>query len=569
MVALLAIAPAAQATFHLIKVREVYAGTADDSYVELQMFAAGQSLLSGHSMTVYNAAGALLHSSTFSSGVAHSANQQTVLIGDSAVQTTFGAAPDLVDSSLSIPASGGAACWNAGGIPADCVTWGNFTGSAALATATGTTGGTPVSPGGITAGKAIRRKISSGCPTLLEESDDSNVSATDFEEVTPAPRNDSSAIVEHTCPGVPNTAIDDRPPQLSNSTSAEFTYEAPTATSYECKLDAAVFSGCPLLGPQEYTGLSQGSHTFQVRGVNSSGPDPTPATYTWTVDTVAPTATVTTHPPDPSPGTSASFKYTSNETNSSFKCRLSPNEVGFTACSVAGKTYVNLADGEYTFEVLATDAAGNAQTVPTTFPWTVDHTVIDSTPPETTITSHPPDPSESATASFGFESNEADSTFECKLDAAAFASCPASGIAYMGLANGPHTFQVRAIDPSDNVDATPAGFSFTVAVSPDPAPVPAPRPAPGSEPPPPIPDTVVAPKPAAKTRDRTPTIRFKSTVSGATFACKVDRGPFKSCRSPLTTKSLSFGHHTVKIRASARGLSDPTPATVSFKVVRE
>ena len=137
---LLAAAPA-QATFHLIKVREVHPGTSDDSYVELQMFAAGQSLLSGHSMTLYSASGSLVHSSTFSSSVPNSANQQTVLIGDTRVQEVFGVAPDLVDSGLAIGAAGGAACWNAGGLPADCVAWGNFSGGAALELATGTADG--------------------------------------------------------------------------------------------------------------------------------------------------------------------------------------------------------------------------------------------------------------------------------------------------------------------------------------------------------------------------------------------------------------------------------------------
>src|SRR3954454_3063742 len=93
---LFAAAPA-QATFHLIKVREVHPGTNDDSYVELQMYAAGQYLLSGHPMTLYNAGGSLVHSSTFSSSVPNSANQQTVLIGDTRVQEAFGVAPDLLD----------------------------------------------------------------------------------------------------------------------------------------------------------------------------------------------------------------------------------------------------------------------------------------------------------------------------------------------------------------------------------------------------------------------------------------------------------------------------------------
>lgn len=569
-VLLLLTAAPAQATFHLIKVREVHPGSADDSYVELQMFAAGQSLLSGHSMTLYDASGTLVHSSTFSSPIPNSANQQTVLVGDTGVQTAFGVAPDLVDSGLAISTSGGAACWNAGGLPADCVAWGNFSGGAALQLATGTAVGSPVSPGGITAGKAIRRTIEPGCPTLLEESDDSDDSATDFSEVTPAPRNDASPISEHTCAGAPNTAIDDKPALRSNSGSAEFTYEAPTATSYECKLDAAVFSSCPLGGPKEYTGLADGSHTFQVRGVNSSGPDPTPASYTWTVDTTPPVAAIDTHPADPSPGATAQFTYHApNEPGSSFKCSL--DGALPSTCATSGITYHGLADGEHTFSVEATDGAGNLQLTPTEFSWTVDNSLLDKTPPETTIESKPPDPSDSSSANFTYASNEPNSSFECSLDGALFASCPASGISYGGLGSGSHSFQVRATDPSHNTDQTPAGYSFTVVLAPPSLPAqssPLPPPSAPAEPKPVAPETTLTAKPAAKTHDRTPTFRFSASRPGASFQCKLDGGAFSTCRSPLTTKKLGFGSHTLQVRAVVQGAADPTPAKFNFKIVR-
>ena len=58
-----------------------------------------------------------------------------------------------------------------------------------------------------------------------------------------------------------------------------------------------------------------------MRGVNASGPDPTPASYTWTVDTTPPLAAIDTHPADPSPGATAQFTYHApNEPGSSFKC---------------------------------------------------------------------------------------------------------------------------------------------------------------------------------------------------------------------------------------------------------
>jgi hypothetical protein len=563
--ALLVAAPAAQATFHLIDVREVYAGSNNDSYVELQMFAAGQNLIGGHSMTLYNAAGALAHTSTFSGTAAKSENQRTLLIGDSGVEAAFGMKPDLVDPDLAVPAAGGAACWNALGIPADCVAWGNFSGAAALQSATGTSAGTPVSATGITAGKAIRRTIEPGCPTLLEESDDSNVSSVDFKEVAPAPRNNAATIVESTCAGAPNTAIDDKPALHSNSTGAEFTYEAPTATSYECRLDTAVFAVCPDSG-KEYTGLTEGNHTFQVRGVNASGPDPTPASFTWAVDTTPPSATIDSHPPARSPGTSVAFSFHAGET-STFQCSLVPSGQpdAFSACS-SGKTYTSLADGEYTFKVRPTDQATNVG-APASFSWEVDHTLADTTPPQTTIDSGPADPSTSSTASFTYESNEPGSSFECSLDGAAFSPCPASGISYASLAAGPHTFQVRAIDTSANVDPTPAGYSFSVVLSaavlpgPGASPGPAPLPRPAA-----TPQTTLVLKPAAVTHDRTPSFRFRSDLAGASFQCALDRQAFKPCRSPFTATSLKVGRHTFSVRAVLAGVADPSPAKFGFKI---
>jgi len=45
------------------------------------------------------------------------------------------------------------------------------------------------------------------------------------------------------------------------------------------------------------------------------------------------------------------------------------------------------------------------------------------------------------------------------------AACPGSGISYSGLGEGRHTFQVRAIDSSENVDPSPAGYTFNVVLS--------------------------------------------------------------------------------------------------------
>lgn len=82
------------------------------------------------------------------------------------------------------------------------------------------------------------------------------------------------------------------------------------------------------------------------------------------------------------------------------------------------------------------------------------------------------------------------------------------------------------------------------------------------------PQTKLRRKPPHKTFDRTPTFRFSADEPGSTFQCKLDRKPFRSCRSPFTTGKLPLGRHTFKIRARNKsGRLDPSPASYAFKVV--
>src|SRR5207248_2272501 len=185
---------------------------------------------------------------------------------------------------------------------------------------------------------------------------------------------------------------------------------------FECSLDSAVFASCS--SPKSYGSLVDGSHTFKVRAIDAVGnTDATPATYTWSVDTVAPDTSITNHPSDPSASSSASFAFTGSDPAPSsgglhFECSL--DSASFTACS-GPKNYGSLTDGSHTFQVRAIDAAGNADASPASFTW-----FVDTTPPDTSITSHPANPSSSSSATFAFTgSDPAPSSgglhFECSL----------------------------------------------------------------------------------------------------------------------------------------------------------
>jgi len=178
----------AHATFHLMKIVAVFTGTPaapQAQYVEIQAYASGQGLLSGHAVTVFNAAGQQVGAFTFSHNMSNSANQMHALIATSQAASFFNVTPDMTMSAAML-AGGGKVCW-AGTI--DCVAWGAYTGAS-----TGV--GTPFNAaGGITPGRAaVRRLDLSGSATTLDAGDDTDNSAHDFVFGTPAPRNNAGMI---------------------------------------------------------------------------------------------------------------------------------------------------------------------------------------------------------------------------------------------------------------------------------------------------------------------------------------------------------------------------------------
>ena len=154
---------------------------------------------------------------------------------------------------------------------------------------------------------------------------------------------------------------------------------------------------------------------------------------TVTVDGTAPDTTIDSGPADPTNETGAVFTFSSSEGSSTFECRL--DAAAFGGCT-SPTTLSDLTEGSHTFEVRATDAAGNRDLSPDLHAWGVDRT-----PPQTSIDTAPPDPTNGRAPSFEFSASEA-ASFECALDGAAFAEC-VSPKGYSSLQDGSHTFEVR------------------------------------------------------------------------------------------------------------------------------
>jgi len=143
---------------------------------------------------------------------------------------------------------------------------------------------------------------------------------------------------------------------------------------------------------------------------------------------------------------SATIAFSSPDSAATFRCRLDGGEL--EPCA-SPRELAGLAEGEHTFEVEAGDRAGNVDSSPAVHRWKVD-----TTPPQTVITSGPAALTKSTSASFEFSSKEPGTTFKCRRDTGAYSSCT-SPKRYGSLTEGPHSFEVRATDAAGNVETTP------------------------------------------------------------------------------------------------------------------
>lgn len=259
----------------------------------------------------------------------------------------------------------------------------------------------------------------------------------------------------------PTTSINAEPSNPSASAAASFGFTGSDSGSgvreLRCSLDGAAFAACG--SPISYASLGQGPHQFEVEAIDNAGNTGAASAYAWTVDTIAPETTITSGPDGPIAATKATFKFSSTEAGS-FECRLDSSAVADWGSCDSPITYSDLKQGEHRFEVRAADGVGNTDPTPAVASFSVDVNA-----PDTTITDSPlaPIASASEAATFAFTATETGS-FECRLDSAdpgAWGACT-SPISYTSLAEGDHSFEVRALDALGNTDPSPATASFRV-----------------------------------------------------------------------------------------------------------
>jgi Tol biopolymer transport system component len=176
----------------------------------------------------------------------------------------------------------------------------------------------------------------------------------------------------------PETTIDSGPSATVNSASATFEFSSnETGSTFECSLDGGTFQSCT--SPKSYTGLSEGSHTFQVKATDAAGnTDATPASQTWTVDTTKPASPTVDLAAASDSGSSSTDNLTNEatpsftgaaEAGSAVELFVDGTSLGTATASGTGEWNLAVADGsalldgEHHIAAKATDAAGNVSEI--------------------------------------------------------------------------------------------------------------------------------------------------------------------------------------------------------------
>ncbi len=237
------------------------------------------------------------------------------------------------------------------------------------------------------------------------------------------------------------------PPMFDNSLSTAMTYSVteanPGSPSCSLTLGAGTIATCTSTGAT-LNSLGQGAHTFRVIYTDAAGRVSSEKLHSWTVDTVLPVVSAISGPPTVDGSTSASFTYSTTETNAgSTSCTLTTGNGTVSTCTTTGASFTGLDQGAHTLRVIHTDAAGNAS-AGKTIDWTVD-TVY----PTVSAISGPPQYNSSLSATLTYTVTEANkSSTSCFLTAGTgtIDTCTATGATLSGLNQGDHTVQVTHTD---------------------------------------------------------------------------------------------------------------------------
>ncbi|HLB03513.1 MAG TPA: Ig-like domain-containing protein, partial [Gaiellaceae bacterium] len=274
----------------------------------------------------------------------------------------------------------------------------------------------------------------------------------------------SSSSLAYTEDEVPPDAptIDVKPPDPTTDPAPSFAFSSadPEAT-VTCSLSTGAGDFAPCSSPVNYPVQADGTYTFTVRATDAAG-NAASASHGFTIDTVPPTTVIDANPASPTDVASPDFGF-SSEPGATFECSLTPTgeAPAYVPCT-SPSSYGPLADGDYTFSVVATDAAGNVGPA-VSYDFTIDTL---SPEPPASLTATALSASEIALAWPAAADNVAVAGYDVYRDGLLLVTTSELAYSVSGLACGTaHGFAVVALDAAGN-RSQPATASATTQACP-------------------------------------------------------------------------------------------------------
>ncbi len=345
------------------------------------------------------------------------------------------------------------------------------------------------------------------------------------------------ALAEIATPAPSAPVVTGGPVGVVKAATATFTVAPAAGSTFEYRLDEPSDGPwTPGVSPLQLSGLGDGAHTLEVRGV-AAAQHSTVVTRTWTVDGTPPTATIDSGPAADTTATTATFTFSADDPDAQFQASLDNSTY---ADVTSGIKYSGLAVGAHTFHLRATDKTGNTS-AEVTHAWTIS-------PAPPVVTGGPNGVVKDKTATFTV-APAAGSTFEYRLDKPSDGPWTpgVSPLQLTGLGDGAHTLEVRGVAGAQH--STVVTRTWTVDGTP--------------------PTATIDSAPAADTTATTATFTFSADDPDAQFQASLDNGAYADVASGKSYAGLAVGAHTFHLRATDKAGNTSAEVTHGWTISPE
>ncbi|MFD2515315.1 Ig-like domain-containing protein [Pontibacter locisalis] len=263
-------------------------------------------------------------------------------------------------------------------------------------------------------------------------------------------------------------------------------------------------------------------------------------------DTQAPETSIVSKPAGQSNSNTATFTFSSNEADVTYQVSL--NGAPFVPATNPFTTAA-LTDGTYTMQVRAIDKAGNVDSTPATYNWTIDTKapaapVVISPAENALLGSNKPTISGTAESGGIVTVSEGNAIIGT---ATASANGSWSLIPGTAMTEGEHQITAKATDAAGNNSSSSAARSFKIDTK--------------------APETTILSGPPEVSGNRDAAFSFTSNESGVTYEASLNGAAFNTVTNSYQFTGLEDGAYEVSVRAvDGAGNADASPAKYTWVI---